>query len=539
MPDLFSKANGLDPEDDGRRSHLLAKAKEHLFLAESSIPELETFLTLIRKKSTNPILTGIPSFLRSISNDAKTITQLIPELTAENVPLRKLDKQLDSCFIAITQGSQHWDVLKRCNSFVAMNRNFQGSSRDNRRQKLAGMDLSSREKHQRHKTLKEQGRAEVDVVDWGREWIDVRTLSADRLARQMTDSGWGWGEHERGDVVDAEEWEDVPLARQITRIVAAARMNRHEYVFPRIRVVLPKVSRGNKDIDVLLEQLIRIDPLVNITIEDATSPFLNSPPPPFDEAVQNLMGDEMSLLTQTLNMDHTVLIDLVSDITNLSLEPQPWQAATTVAQIAEEKLHGGLMARTLYPVLQRRELVCTREAAEHFHDVLKTVGTETERRRGRLLVPRDDDTLPKSDASIRGEFCLMSIHPPPPNVQIPIKIIPETWDTPSIATAVAQGRLPGVALDVARYSNFKPPKLSIYVHGWATGMVTVTSNKEISGQIRTLVEDNRRDEGEKGPRIWRVDVTRNLLAKSATPPGGVPQDVVSSGIKGGVEKETV
>jgi hypothetical protein len=119
---------------------------------------------------------------------------------------------------------------------------------------------------------------------------------------------------------------------------------------------------------------------------------------------------------------------------------------------------------------------------------------------------------------IRRRFEELSTHPLPHNVQVPIRILAETWTMATVTQAVADKRLPKVALDVAQCGAFKSSKLSIYMYGWATGNVTITSNKEVRGQIRTWVEANRRDDQERGPAIWRIDVTRNLLAKSATPP---------------------
>ncbi|KAM0348622.1 hypothetical protein ACHAPU_004057 [Fusarium lateritium] len=372
-----------------------------------------------------------------------------------------------------------------------------------------------------HRLLKEQGRVEVDVVQGGREWITVKAISRDRLARQMSDCGWGWGDHELGDQVDREEWEDTPLAKYVQRLVTAARMNRHEYRFPRIRLVLTNLARGEEELDILLYQLEHMDPLVEVTIEDQNSDYVTMPSPPLNTAIDNLVGDELAQLTSTINLDHTILIDLISDLTHLNLEPQPWQSRTTRAQIDEENAHkGGLMARVLYPVLADRKLVCTREAAEHFHGVLRTVGTKTERERGRLLIPWGSDAQETSPELIRQRFQELTVYPLPSNVQIPVTVIDEPWDMEAITDAISKGNLPQVAHDVALSSAFKTSKLSIFMYGWAAGLMTVTSNKEVRGQIRTWVEANRKNEEEVGPQIWRLEVTRNLLAKAAQPREG-------------------
>jgi hypothetical protein len=98
-------------------------------------------------------------------------------------------------------------------------------------------------------------------------------------------------------------------------------------------------------------------------------------------------------------------------------------------------------------------------------------------------------------------------------------VIDEPWTWTTLERSVESLQLPTIALDVARHSGFKSGKLSIFMYGWASGNVTLTSNKEIRGNIRTMVETHRRHDDDYGPAIWRLDVTRNLLAKGAMPRG--------------------
>ncbi|KAM6480284.1 hypothetical protein HDV62DRAFT_106801 [Trichoderma sp. SZMC 28011] len=501
---------------------MLQETRKNILACDSYIPEIESFLKTIESKIKNSRVTGLPAFIRKISKEHDILKRVESELVdgeQDEIGLGLLNRKLVASATIVQHGAVHWEILKRCRAFLVIDQTFQGSAKEDRKKQTSQIVGNGREKQQLNRTLKEQAKVEVDVVEGGSEWLDIRWLQADRLARQMTDCGWGWGEHELGDDVDPEEWEDTPLAKQIRRLVAAAKMNRHEYRIPRLRIVFPNLMKGeNEDIDVLLDQICRLDPLVDIVVEDSSSVFMQTQPPPIQDAIRNLIGDEFDGLTDTLNMDHTILIDLISDITHLQLEPQPWQAQTTRLQIEEERKQGGVMVRALYPILQSRTLVCTQEAAEHFHEVLRTVGTPTERERGKLLVPFDDTTRDMPVEDIRKRFQELSVHPLPDNVQIPIKILDETWTISTVNQAVAEGRLPMVALDVAKCGAFKSSKLSIYMYGWATGNVTITSNKEVRGQIRTWVETNRRHDEERGPIIWRIDVTRNLLAKSATPP---------------------
>ncbi|KAJ9418515.1 hypothetical protein QL093DRAFT_2118963 [Fusarium oxysporum] len=467
-------------------SQMLDSAKRHLTLLDTTIHEVKQFIQALQLSSRST--SGLPTFLRTLERENVTLCNLVTEISVsstnlDDLQLTKREQKLDASATTTTQSVAQWNRLKKSHSFVAINQSFQGSSKDLRKREIQKRQVSGQEKHNLHRLLKEQARVEVDVVQEGREWIAAKAISRDRLARQLNDSGWGWGDHELGDEVDRDEWEDTPLAKYVQRLVNAARMN----------------LEVKGELDIVLDQLEHIDPLVKVIIEDQDSDFVAASPPPLDEAIDNMVGNELASLTSTINLDHTILIDLISDLTHLRLEPQPWQSRTTRAQIDEENAHeGGLMSRVLYPVLAGRKLVCTREAADHFHDVLRTVGTETERERGRLLVPWGDDLKQISSDLTRQRFQQLTIYPLPPDVQIPVS----------------------VAQDVALSSGFKSSKLSIFMYGWAAGLTTVTSNKEVRGQIRTWVEAHRKSDEETGPQIFRLEVTRNLLAKAAKPREG-------------------
>ncbi|KPM40309.1 hypothetical protein AK830_g6220 [Neonectria ditissima] len=527
-----------------RQARMLDSARTHVRLVDVCVQEVEAFMARLQPKfqPAPSAPTGLPSFVRTLQREQAVLQALgtalaSPDLLAAEA-LKLHDRRLEPSVSMACRAVAQWDRLKRCRRFVAVNQAFQGSSRLDRHSEMARLDVVGREKQKMHRILKEQGRVEVDVVDGGRGWLAVKTVQRDRLARQLGDCGWAWGEHSLGDRVDEDEWDDVPLAKYVRRLVAAARANRHEYHFPTIRLVLSSLSRADDEIDVFLDQLVHMDPFVRVILEYHDGPFMSTAPPPLDVAINNLVGDELEDLTPTLNLDHTVLIDLISDLTHVLLEPQPWQAQDTRTQIEQENRHrheGGLMAPTIYPILANRRLMCTSEAAEHFHNVLKTVGTETERERGRLLVPWDDETRSMSTPDIQARFQELSIHPLPDNVEVPVNICPESWDAPAIARAVSSGVLPQVALDVAEHSAFKSSKLSIFMYGWAAGVATVTSNKEVRRQVGTLVKEHAHSESDAGPFIWPVHVTRNLLAKNASPRPGWHDRTATNG--GGIDDD--
>ncbi|KAK3177545.1 hypothetical protein K4F52_009687 [Lecanicillium sp. MT-2017a] len=536
-------------EHEQRQFQMLATASRHLAAGTAIIPELEALVAAIEPTTKSLSATGLPSAIRDLNTDLATLRWLVDELspsppvTLPSATLDRLAKKLEVGTV-VAQVVARWAVVKRCRGFVALKRTFQSTSREDRQRIVAqkieagasnsganGTNIGSGgrrgvEKGEMHRTLREQAKAEVIVVGRGAEWVDVRWITAERLAGQMADCGWAWGDYEPGDGVDAGEWADMPFAKQVRRVIAAARLNRHEYRIPRVHLVLPNLSRGaNEDIDVLLEQLALVDGGVPVTVSDATSPFLTTPPSAADitTTIASMVPDDMDLLTPTLNMEHTILVDLISDLTHVRLAPQPWHSRTTREQIAEENRHPhGVMARRLYPMLRGRRLVCTHEAAAHFHEMLATVGTPSEKERGTLLVPLSEPESCTSHGTLRTRFQALSAHALPEDVQFPVEILPAepAWDLDTVRSAVDEGTLPAVAWAVAQGGRLKSSRFSTFMYGWAAQVATLTSNKEIRAHLKTWVEEGRTADDETGPQVRCVDITRNLLAKSATPPEG-------------------
>ncbi|KAI9901254.1 hypothetical protein N3K66_003071 [Trichothecium roseum] len=498
----------------------------------------------------HPDHTGLPSWIKSLERAREDIGFMLLELDPKGDAQRtgtcqeengqiderlrgslskagskQVTQKLDAAIITLTQAALIWSVIKHCQDLRCVFRTFVSMTKDTMNEKLINV-ASGQDRARMQRTLKEQSKVDVTIVNGGYSWLCIRTIGEARLARQMTDAGWSWGDHKPGDQVDADEWEDIPFVSHVQRLVSASRINRWEYAFPNIILVLTAIdlTTAHTDVKILLDQFRRLDSMVKIEIYGSDSDFLKNPPP-LGVAIRNLLADPHAGLTPTLNLDHTILIDLISDITHLVLEPQEWQAPTTRAQIEEENMHeGGVMAATLYSLLKGRKLECTQEVAKHFHEVLRTVGTSLERTRGRILVPDPSKPfLPSGLITTHEAFNARSFRPVPASVQIPITVRPVEYTMEAITSLADEGTLPPVAVKVCEPGgvarNFPPAKRSVYVHGWATGNTTLTSNKEISGQMKTWVEAARTNDSEKGPRIWKVDVTRNLLAKNAEPSG--------------------
>ncbi|KAL2201975.1 hypothetical protein CC79DRAFT_1373613 [Sarocladium strictum] len=436
----------------------------------------------------------------------------------------------------VKEAIARWDVLKRCNSLVEVDRGFQSATEAEHKKaarhqfadnETMGDISDAKDHHVRGKlyhahlnTLKVQSRVQVDVVDGGYEWIQVRLLQPRRLVEQMTQSGWSWDTYKRGDVVPFDEWEDIALTKRLKQLVAAAKRNLHDFRRPRIRLVLPLIVRqDHPDYDILFEQYTNIDPDVQVTIEDRDSLFLRSPLPA--NFIANLLGDPLADLTATVTLEHTVLIDLISDLTHCRLEPQPWQVLTTRSQIEEENSHeGGWMAKWLYSSLPGRRLVITKAGAKHLYQILETVGTETEKERARLLVPHPGEQRAITDEEARSRFQALSIHRLPDNFQIPVDVQTDAdrLNDEKIAAEVEAARISNDNTLQQPSSILQDNHRATVLSAWRQGHTIVTSNREYKNLVRKWIKSTGcSPEMIRDLRIHTLQVARYMLSSHATP----------------------
>ncbi|KAG5957477.1 hypothetical protein E4U58_005983 [Claviceps cyperi] len=541
------QAHGPDPDPDPYQD-LLALANKTVLASQTLIAEIELLLRELSTRAKKLISTGVPIFLRSLQTSHALARQALDDLSPSFLPdgafFRKAQRKVETSAVEVSRAATHWAILKRCSSLIAIHQVFQGSAKTTRGEEISRMpSMSARQRELMHRTLKQQAKVEVHVVASGSEWLHVRTLQVDRLARQMSDAGWNWGQHASHDfsdkdvALDEDEWGDVPLAKQVKRLIAAAKLHRHEYRIPHLRIVLPNIGDENPDVNLFLGQLSRMDPAVHVTVEVQTGEFLSrGPPAAVEDAIRNLVGCPLEGLTETLNLDHSILVALASDMTHLRVVSERGHSAATRAQIEEEARHeGGLMAKVLYSILRGRKLVCTPEAAEHFHHVLRLVGTASECERGELLVPLPLGSQARMSPcnggreAFRARFRELSVHEMPSAVDLPITVMAEYWRPDALQGDVDEGALPGVAHDVVRHCGFSAAKLSVFMYGWRSGNMTLSCNREVKAQFRTLVEMYRRGEDDYGPLIWGVDVARNLLGRGAGEAGLAQTDISQTG----------
>jgi hypothetical protein len=345
------------------------------------------------------------------------------------------------------------------------------------------------------------------VADGGRTWIKVSTLSERRLLFEMAKEGWIWDESSDDDVAEsgfsneghAEEavnYEDVAeisLFKTAKKLVGAAKGTWVQYQHPKVVLILTKIKYGS---------ISHVDTLLNIVKSlgleiIAADEFAATPTPSIEEAKLRMAKTPTNHFSDTLNLDCTILLALVSDISHANqVNEAPWfnNAVRRQMQIEENER---LLPEVLWPTLDGKHLVCTKIAANRMQEITNYIGTDTEKARMKLLL---DDTG-RSSEEIRKKMQELCHHEIPDGWMLPVKIC--EFD-------VNDRRLPSIARTVAK--ELTDMNKSVFLFGWATGYTTITSNRGAVRVIEHAVTKNTNEEV-GGPDIWVSSVSRSLLAK--------------------------
>ncbi|KAJ4982829.1 hypothetical protein SVAN01_11677 [Stagonosporopsis vannaccii] len=344
----------------------------------------------------------------------------------------------------------------------------------------------------------------VDIVaDEGREWIRVSTVSEKRIIFDLAKLGWV-NDSDSDDDMDAgpSNWEDeddedqVDVVRNARELARAARANPVQGRPPQVRFVLTRITAGQmKEVDGIIAKIRATGAIVQCAEDIPPSRPLNS-------VLDDLLVDRTRALSETLNIDCTVLLALVSDISHKPCPILDWYPGEVKAQIKEEAGEN-LLPTHLYPAIGSHSMVCTQEAADQMNLIVETLATDAEKRRAQLLVAQGDCEGRLSEDLV-AEWVSMSDHPIPEGFKLPIRIVPSNIET--IAT-----RLPAAARKLQ--DEMSRLNASIFFYGWAEGITTLSSNRARARQIEHAINQHGLQDGEAGPHIWLCGESRSLIAK--------------------------
>ncbi|OJK01715.1 hypothetical protein ASPACDRAFT_116681 [Aspergillus aculeatus ATCC 16872] len=361
----------------------------------------------------------------------------------------------------------------------------------------------------------------VDIVaDDGEEWVKVSTISETRLLFEMAKKGWEADDseeeaprtvlrnHEDGMGTDDEDDDDddeIELVKLASGMRKAANVTRVRYRTPRLRFVIPKIEEGSSpEIDGLLK-VIRgygIDVTCGENVYSSQSETTQA------EALERLLPKPFKHFTSTLNMDCTLLLAAVSDLSHykdISTSPIHHKAINRQIEVEHSR---PLLPTELWPAMVGRDLVCTEEAAQRMQEIVNIIGTETEKQRMRILMGHDSfaECTPEG---LREAYQKLSDYEIPADWRIPVVKVNAK---PTIASAKDLARLPPVYEKVEQVLS--DINHSVFLYGWAAGVMTISSNRTVVKQIESIVERNRGADGSlEGPSIWVCDTARSLIGK--------------------------
>ena len=462
-------------------------AEDLLARCQSLLNELEEFKIFVAKqKIERESAVDINKFQTSVKTEHKSLQKLAEaDLTAEKT-IHTLRSSNLPFYAAI------WDAAKASKCLVAFSKRFYWDKRPTRHSKMAAEKIC----------------ALVDIVAHdGEEWIKVSTITGSRLSLEIAKAKWevadssseDEGQENRSSVSNEDDIVRIELVKVAHDLLRASQAHRIHYKHPRVRLVLPNIpSSPPPELLPILERIRSTGAVVDlgdqgasVLKEDIFPRLLPSPHPP---------------LTDTLNIDCTILLALVSDLSHTANHPILPNYTLAITRQIELETQEHLLPSRLWPAMAGKDLVCTHEAAKRMKEIVDTIGMPNERARTEVLL-EDGSVRPRRD--LREDFARYSDYTIPSSWQLPIRIVQAKVSEYDIRKAIQEARLPPIALQVA--DQLTDINRSVFMYGWMQRITTVSSNRTVAKQVESIVEKN--GQGAVGPEIWLREPARSLLGK--------------------------
>ena len=314
---------------------------------------------------------------------------------------------------------------------------------------------------------------------------------------QVTDATFEHGRNGTAGRPEENDEDKIELIRLAQDLQKASRAARVRYRHPKVHFVLPNITSGNvSEIDGILST-IRSTGAITTCGALATYPYK-----PLSEVFPQLLPAATRYMTSTVNIDCTILLALVSDLSHYNSESIPLEATSgakngqphpAIQYQLKTESEEQLLPSVLYPLLQGRKLVCTALAAQRMREIVNTIGTYGEKARTDIFISSTSKNLHSRLASI-------THYSTPSNLQLPIHIID---------TDIELTRLPSIATKVT--AHLTDINKSVFLFGWQEGYTTVSSNRAVVKTLEHVFEEERSEE--VGPDVWLVGTARSLVGK--------------------------
>jgi len=457
--------------------------------ADRLIFELDFFRRWLQKLKPSPNI-EIDGFRSTINSEIKMLKRLANE--SGNEKRSHITRSSNIPFL------EHlWNIVKTRKDVVCIQRRIYTASKV---KQLSQIDHSrcipnGRKPHDR------AGYVAVDaIVDGGRTWIKASLVTNQRLLFDLAKQGWvseGSEDHDCGDGAvssqDGDEF-DVPLVKTAKTLANAAKCFRSRTKTPRIHMMLPRVQPGQTpEIDSILDACER----AGVSLYCGYNVPLSSD---IDSAVRKMAPDPFERFSDTLNIDCTVLLALVSEFSHTKVQKEIWFHKALCRQVEIEDAEN-LLPSLLYPAIRSHKLVCTKEAMKRMREIVETIGTPSEKTRTAILLGDDPE---KSPAQLVGQMQEWSAYTVPSDWNLPIHVVDTNEND-------CHKHLPSesmIAIDGQSEIN-----RSVFLHGWAAGCTTITSNRVAVKQIEGNLEKFQDLEDSIWPSIWLCPTARSLVGK--------------------------
>ncbi|KAH8722463.1 hypothetical protein GQ44DRAFT_622548 [Phaeosphaeriaceae sp. PMI808] len=453
--------------------------------------EVETYIAAVTSKQKQTRVQN-PVEYRNLRNDFKNELAFLKKISDANVDEEKARHFIVSSNLLYYEAL--WSAAKRSSGLQAFRKYFHWDKRGKNTTKGKGS------------ASKGKTNALADIVaDDGGQWLRVSTLSEKRLLFDLAKLGWMNDSDSDDDMPDAhpnveeedgDDEDQVDIVKNARQLARAARANPVRGRPPKVQFVLSRILAGKtKEIDNILNKIRATGAVVQCANDIP-------PTPPLEQVLPKLLIDRSRALSDTINIDCTILLALISDISHQDCPILDWYPGEVSAQIKEEA-EEKLLPTNLYPAISSHRMVTTQEAADQMTVIVDTLATDAEKIRANMLLAQGDFEGKPPD-ELLAKWQAMSDHALPEGFKLPIQVVPTNMDT-------ILSQLPAVATKLA--VELGTLNSSIFLHGWAERLTTLSANRVRARQIDTIINECGLEDGEYGPHIWLCGESRSLIAK--------------------------
>lgn len=339
----------------------------------------------------------------------------------------------------------------------------------------------------------------VDVVaDGGLSWTKISLVTNTRLLFDLAKQGWecGASSEEDEEYLDsfADEDRDVPILKTAKELASASAAMRIKTRHPNVTLVLPRIILGVQDeVDRVIEDCRAAGVVVRCAEDKPTAPEVK-------EAASSMVPDPFACFTDTLNIDCTILLAIVSEFSHAKVSKEPWFHKALKRQVEIED-NENLLPSMLYPAMASRKLTCTKEAAQRMREIVDTIGTASEKARTAILM---GDDVEASQEHLIAEMQQWSAYEVPSAWQLPIRVVDQDENG-------CQANLPTEAAHVIREQT--DINRSVFLYGWAAQITTITSNRTVVKQLESELGQYIDLADGVWPKIWLCPTARSLVGR--------------------------